>query len=166
VPAGHYGALAKILLTAGVFQLTPRLDPPPAYVAAGPEPGVERGGYLAEHVALCVGCHSEVDMATFKPIGPKAGGGTVEASHGDDHDMEYAPPNLTSDPTGVTGKLDEEAFLVRFRAGRVHASSIMPWESFGTMTDADIRSIYRYLRSLPPIAHDTGPSYRKIGSHP
>jgi mono/diheme cytochrome c family protein len=163
VPDGEWFALAKVMLTVGAFRLEPRLDPPPTYVPHAEEPSVARGEYVAEHLALCVGCHTTVDMATFEPVGPKAGGGTVEPSHGADSDMEYAPPNLTSDPTGVTGKLDEDAFVARLGAGRVHLSSIMPWENLGSMTEADQRSVYRYLKSLPPVANDTGPPYRRIG---
>ena len=37
----------------------------------------------------------------------------------------------------------------------------MPWENFRRMTEDDMRSIYRYLRSLPPVKKVTGPSHRK-----
>ena len=42
----------------------------------------------------------------------------------------------------------------------------MPWENFAEMTDADLRSLFRYLKSLPPVAHDTGPSHRPAGWKP
>jgi hypothetical protein len=29
------------------------------------------------------------------------------------------------------------------------------------MTDDDLRAIYRYLHSLPPVERETGPSLRK-----
>ena len=103
---------------------------------------------------------------TFERSGPLCGGGTVDASHGDDHDKEFVPPNLTSHPTGITGKLDEDQFLARIRAGRVYTSSIMPWENLGQMTDSDLRSVYRYLRSLPPVDRDVGPTYRDAGWTP
>jgi hypothetical protein len=47
------------------------------------------------------------------------------------------------------------------RAGRVYASSIMPWENLSRASDADLRSIYRYLRTLPPVQNDVGATYRK-----
>jgi hypothetical protein len=34
----------------------------------------------------------------------------------------------------------------------------MPWGAYAHMTDEDLRSIYRYLKSLPPTRRDTGPS--------
>jgi mono/diheme cytochrome c family protein len=147
--------------------LSPRMDPLPAWVPAGDEPSVARGEYLAEHVALCVACHSRFDEMTFQPVGPKAAGSTPGPSPGDDKDKELVAPNLTADPkTGVTGKLDEDAFLARMRTPRAFASSIMPWENLSRMTDNDLRSIYRYLKTLPPIENDVGPTYRDVGWKP
>jgi hypothetical protein len=40
----------------------------------------------------------------------------------------------------------------------------MPWENFQRMTEEDLRSIYRFLRSLDPVEHQTGPTYRPKGS--
>ena len=42
----------------------------------------------------------------------------------------------------------------------------MPWENFAEMTDADVRSLYRYLRSLPPVSAVAGPSHRPAGWKP
>jgi mono/diheme cytochrome c family protein len=158
--------LAKVFLRLGIFQMHPRPVEGPTHAQPSELPTLERGRYLAEHAAYCKACHTSYDPATFTLNGPPFGGGLAEASHGEDHDMEYAPPNLTSSRFGYVGKVDEDAFLARFRAGRAHASSIMPWESFSTMTESDIRGIYRYLKTVPPVEVDTGPGYRKAGSWP
>jgi hypothetical protein len=42
----------------------------------------------------------------------------------------------------------------------------MPWESFARMTEDDLRSVYRYLKSLPPTRKVIGPSHRKAGWKP
>jgi mono/diheme cytochrome c family protein len=163
---GHWRLLGAAM--SPMMTLGPRMTAPPAGVQPSPEPSPEpslaRGEYLADSVAFCVGCHSAFDMKTFENVGPKAGGGSVEPSHGDDKDMEFAPPNLTSDPTGYTGRTDEDSFIKRLRGGRAVATSVMPWEAFSQMTESDARSIYRYLKSLPPVKNETGPVYRKIGS--
>lgn len=164
VEPGEWYAGGKLMLL--MLTLSPGEVAGPAHVPEAAEPTVERGEYLANHVMLCVACHSEVDQATFRPVGPKAGGGLPEASHGSDTDMEYVTPNLTSDPTGVTGRLDEDAFVARLRGGRVYATSTMPWENFALAADSDLRSVYRYLKSLPPVQNDVGPSYRKAGWKP
>ena len=66
-------------------------------------------------------------MDTFQQVGPKVGGSFPEPSHGPDQDMEFVAPNLTSHVTGYTGKVPEDLFVTRLRAGRVHATSLMPW---------------------------------------
>lgn len=162
VRTGEFGLLGKMVLP--LMAPKPNLDTPPTYVAAAAEPTVERGAYLADSVMLCTACHTAYDPVTVVPTGPKGAGSAAEPSRGADSHMEYVAPNLTSDPSGVTGRLDEDAFVARLRAGRVYASSIMPWENFGTADESDLRSVYRYLRTLPPVANDLGPSYREAGS--
>lgn len=163
VPPNRITTLGKIIVKLAFPALTPRPPAGPEDVPPSDEPTIARGEYLAEKVALCTACHTEYDPMTFEPVGPKGGGGIVEASRGDDTNMEYWPPNLTSHPTGITGKLDEDAFVVRMRGGRAHLTSIMPWENIGQSTDDDLRSVYRYLASLPPIDNDKGPTYRPVG---
>jgi mono/diheme cytochrome c family protein len=164
VPRGGLKLLGKAMLP--MFPLKPRDVAGPAGAQAGAEPTLERGAYLADHVALCTSCHTATDMRTFEPNGPKGGGGSLDESHGSDADMEFVPPNLTSDPSGYTGRASEDTFLQRLHTGRAITSSIMPWENLKTMTDVDLRSIYRYLHTLPPVKNNLGPSYRKKGSWP
>lgn len=164
VKPAEAGLLLKVMMPFVAFG--PSAKPAPSHVPAGAEPTVERGSYLANSVALCVGCHSHYDTDTFQPVEPLAGGGVPDPSHGSDTDKEFCAPNLTSDRTGVTGQLDEDAFVARMRRGRVYASSIMPWENFAWTDEADLRSVYRYLKSLPPVANDVGPSYRDVGWEP
>ena len=33
----------------------------------------------------------------------------------------------------------------------------MPWGAYARMTEDDMRSVFRYLRTLPPVTHATGP---------
>lgn len=156
VSDGEIGALGKALFTYAMTP-TPRDEPAPSHVARGAEPSVERGRYLAESVMLCTTCHTEYDPTTFEPVGPTAGGGTCEVKG----EVEICPPNLTSDPSGVTGRLDEDAFVARIRHGRSTLDSIMPWENFGQTDESDLRSVYRYLRTLPPV-EDTRQGVRPI----
>lgn len=163
VKPGEWGPLGKIMATFALPSLAPEEKSGPKHVPPTEEPSVARGKYLAENVALCTGCHSRFDMSSLKNTGPQGGGSDPDPSHGDDSDMEFVAPNLTSHPTGLTGKLDEEAFVARLKAGRVYPRSIMPWEGFQLMTESDMRSVYRFLKSLPPVDRDPGPSYRKQG---
>jgi hypothetical protein len=52
------------------------------------------------------------------------------------------------------------------RAGLSFVDSPMPWECFARMSDDDLRSIYRYLKTVPATKNDNGPVLRKAGWKP
>jgi hypothetical protein len=73
--------------------------------------------------------------------------------------LRYRAPNLTADPdTGIAGRWTEEQFLARMRAGTLHLGSPMPWGNYANLHEDDMRALWLFLRSVPPIRHDTGPS--------
>ncbi len=164
VTRGEWKPLGKVMFS--MLSVGPVTEPAPKHVPPADEPSVERGRYLSKHVMLCSGCHSAFDMGTMKNVGPEAAGGSPDPSHGKDADKEFVAPNLTSDATGITGRMDEATFIARIRSGRAFASSIMPWEPFQSTTDSDLKSVYRYLKSLPPVKNDVGPTYRDQGWKP
>lgn len=135
------------------------------YVPAGGAPSVERGAYLANGPADCGGCHSSFDVLNgFALVGARFAGSNPDPDP-TESGYEIVAPNLTPDPeTGVLANYTEDAFVDRFKkAVRAVAGSNMPWQNFATMLDADLRSIHRYLMSLPPTKHQVGPSRRKAG---
>lgn len=158
VKKDEWGPLAKVL--AGRFG--PNLREAAPYSPRG-RAGVERGRYLATGPANCAGCHTPSDpLRGFAETGPQFSGEDAGDPDPTDSTMEIVAPNLTSDPTGVLGNFNEDQFVERFRkGGRVHAGSKMPWENFALLDDADLRSIHRYLLTVPPAKHDVGPTRRK-----
>jgi mono/diheme cytochrome c family protein len=125
-----------------------------------PAPTVEYGRYLAHSVANCVGCHTIRDLRTGAFTGPVLGGG-FEFDSELDPKVKFVSPNLTPAPrTGKITSWTEEVFTARFHTGRGAEGSPMPWSSFGRLSDGDLQAVYRYLRSLPPVEHDTGASVR------
>jgi mono/diheme cytochrome c family protein len=144
---------ARFLMAQFVTANGPRV-PPPRRSPTGPS--VERGEYLTTHVALCVGCHTRRSR-TGGYKGPRLSGGYQMADEVDPSRV-LVTPNLTPDSeTGPMVRWSEDQFVARFRMGRLIPGSPMPWSSFATMTDADLRSIYRYLMSIPPVRHEVGP---------
>ena len=155
-PPDEWSFLAKAL--SGKFQ--PHDEPPPAYVPAG-DVSVERGRYIANGPAGCYLCHTPRDpMKGFAESGPRFSGDPEGRS--DDTDPQYilVAPNLTPGRGGRLSAWTEDQFLQRMRAGAAYRGSDMPWENFAKMTDEDLRSIYRYLKSLPPAEGPEGPSRR------
>jgi mono/diheme cytochrome c family protein len=156
-----YGIMARALSS----RFGPRLAQAPPYVPPG-EISAERGRYLAEGPAMCSGCHTPADpFAGFAPSGPLFSGAAAADPDPYASGFEINAPNLTPHPTtGHITDWSEDGFVARFGAGRMITGSTMPWEAFGLLTENDVRSIYRYLRTVPPVAHNTGPTYRKAGS--
>lgn len=150
--------LGKVVATFLVKPKGPERTPP-AHAPVGPS--VERGRYLVEAASDCVGCHSQRNPVDGSFSGPKlAGGGTFPIEGDTAHVL--VSPNLTPDPTtGRIARWTEDQFVARFRAGRVLEKSYMPWGVLSRTSDDDLRSIYRYLQSLPPVVHETGESVQK-----
>jgi mono/diheme cytochrome c family protein len=64
--------------------------------------------------------------------------------------------NLTPDLTTGIGNWNEALFVQSLRNGKFMGTSRdmlppMPWQEIGKMTDDDLKAIFAYLRSLPPI---------------
>ena len=124
---------------------------------------VETGPYLVESVALCWACHTERSHMTGALVGPRFGG-TKNFVESDDPTKSWSPPNITSDPeTGRLGKMSEDQFVARFRQGRLIPGSPMPWQAFSKMDEQDLRAIYKYPMSVPPVKRDVGPAVVDVG---
>jgi Cytochrome c/Cytochrome C oxidase, cbb3-type, subunit III len=125
--------------------LYPTPAPPP-----GASPQVLRGVYLVR-IGNCSSCHDGADP-DGKPIPGLefAGGQVLTGKWG-----IVAAQNLTPDTSGIS-YFDEKKFIEVLRTGHVGArklSSIMPWSYFRHMTDEDLKAIFAYLRTLPPVRH-------------
>jgi mono/diheme cytochrome c family protein len=156
VPNHRPNLLGNIVMaTALANPVGPKETPPQASPHGAT---VENGRYLAESVTNCWACHTQRDMKTGALTGPRFGGAHMP----DDYNPKrmWAPPNLTNDPaTGRLAKFTEDEFVARIHQGRVLPGSPMPWQGFKNMDDDDLRAIYRYLESLPPVVNDVGPPY-------
>ena len=64
--------------------------------------------------------------------------------------------NLTPDQNTGIGIWTEDMFMKTLRTGRHMGVSReilppMPWFNYGEMTDADLKAVYAYLRTIPPV---------------
>jgi mono/diheme cytochrome c family protein len=164
-PAVHNEVPERRLTSRGKVRLAFVLKPVRPAVAPprwSPAPGatLERGEYLATAVAGCAACHTKRSPKDGGYAVPRFAGGQETQVLGDPK-RRYVTPNLTPDPkTGQMADWTETEFVARFRAGTLNEGTLMPWEAFGRMSDDDLRAIYRFLQSLEPVEHDTGPMVR------
>jgi cytochrome c553 len=131
-PGGH------ALVAMGMLPIyTPSIDHSVKPYVAQPGVTVGNGRYLAQ---MCQSCHGK----TFEGIPPGFG---------------LPPgPNLTSGgPLKSWSEADFVGFINTGKTpeGRQILSAVMPWKAFRLMRDDEIRSLWAYLRSLPPSTRNT-----------
>ncbi len=161
VPQHYFNVLGKVVKATAMSHPVGPSSPPPAVAPRGAS--VETGHYLVESVALCWACHTERNLMTGALTGPRFGG-TKGFKEADDPSHTWSPPNITSDKeTGRLGILTEDQFVARFRQGRVIPGSPMPWQAFSKLNEDDLRSIYRYLKTVPAVKRDNGPVMVTVG---
>lgn len=164
--------------TGGAAQAAPTPKPTPATpsqpVASDP---VAYGKYLVT-ARGCGGCHTPVKMGARGPeydtaptfsgypaslplpppvaaSGPWLVAFGLEPNWSGPWGISFAA-NLTPDPETGIGQWTEQQFLDTLRNGRHQGRGRpllppMPWPMYGQMTDGDLKAIFAYFRTLPPI---------------
>lgn len=130
------------------LRTVPLFPSPPA--PAGASEQVRHGEYLAR-VGNCAACHSGLDPERQPVPGMAMAGGRVLRGRWG----LVTSPNITPDASGI-GYYDERKFIAVMRTGHVGArklSPVMPWADFRNLTDADLKALFAYLRTLPPVQH-------------
>jgi Cytochrome C oxidase, cbb3-type, subunit III len=109
---------------------------------------VSRGEYLV-NLAVCSECHTPLKRGRPN-LAMKFAGGQVF-----DRSGKLVTPNITPDVTGIGG-YTEDMFVKTMRTGYVgkrQLNTMMPWQFYSGQTDEDLKAMYAYLKTLPPIAH-------------
>lgn len=141
-----------------LFTAFPNVPPPPEITVEGTEAQVERGKYLANHVTVCIDCHSTRDWTKFSgPIQP----GTFGRG-GDVFDENMGMPgtfyakNITPHNLGdwTDGEIYRTITTGVTRDGR-SMFPVMPYPSYNKMDPEDVKAIIAYIRTLEPIEYDS-----------
>jgi len=146
-----------VLITATLSYIKlalPNVGPPPDLKVERTPERVARGEYLANHVAVCIDCHSRRDWSRFS--GPPTEG--TFGMGGDCFDQKFGFPgvyfakNIT--PSGISRYTDGELFRVITTGVNKEGEAmfpVMPFHYYGQMDEEDIKSIIAYIRTLKPI---------------
>lgn len=163
VPPSRYNFLGRAV---AAFAVRPRTVQA-AFVAPRMEATVERGGYLVLGPANCAGCHSPSGIGSgFLATTPLLSGGPADAGrhrprHGDRRPKPHAGRAHRRHLHVVGGSVRRTLSRRPRGGGLSHAV-----EAFATMSDTDLAAIWRYLRTVPAVEHDVGPTHRPLGSYP
>jgi hypothetical protein len=121
-----------------------------------PSDKVKYGEYMIT-AAVCGECHTPMT-----PQGPDfskaySGGFVFDAGF-----MKVAVGNITPDSATGIGTWTEDAFVQKFKTNAAQTekgedpgkfNTIMPWSMYAGMKDEDLKAIYAYLRTVPPISN-------------
>jgi hypothetical protein len=116
---------------------------------------VTYGKYLV-NAASCTFCHTQSDKGTPLPGMDFAGGVNFKIGN-----KTVTTANITPDKNTGIGNWTQEVFLQRFKQVRDTSNdmykhpekyiTVMPWYDYSGMSDADLKAIYTYLRTIKPV---------------
>jgi len=135
----------------------PDLGAAPAVKVESNAEVIKRGEYLANHVCVCVDCHSERDWTKFAgPIIP----GTI-GQGGELFDQKMGFPgsfyakNIT--PYHLADWTDGEIYRTITTGVNKYGKAmfpVMPYPLYSHLDPSDVKSIIAYIRTLKPINKD------------
>jgi mono/diheme cytochrome c family protein len=142
-------SLAALLVAVAVGALWWATAPSRAPASALPPHAPDlKNGEVMFHAGGCASCHArpgEGDRATL------GGGRALRSAFG----VFYAP-NISPHPTDGVGNWSEADFVVAMREGASpdgrHYYPAFPYTSYRRMKIEDVRDLFAYLRTLPPVA--------------
>lgn len=115
---------------------------------------IEHGKYLANGVFDCYACHSG-DFKTMNVFSPELSGDYYAGGNKmlDVNRMLVPSVNITPDKETGIGNWTEQDFINAMKTGFRPDGSLMryPMGRFHRLTDTEIRHIYAFLRTVPPI---------------
>jgi cytochrome c2 len=134
------------------FGLPDVKEAPDLKVKTTPE-RLERGKYLANHVTLCVDCHSKRDWTKFAgpPLPHTLGSGGERFDESIGFPGSVYSPNIT--PFNLKGWTDGELYRLITTGVTKDGKAIiniMPYQAYGKMDKEDIYAIIAYIRTLGP----------------
>jgi hypothetical protein len=137
--------------------LLPRDIPVPALELPSSPEEIERGRYLATHVAVCMDCHSTRNWSYLS--GPITRG--TLGKGGEVFDEDTGLPGLIISKNITPYNLGDWSDGEVFRAitGGLQKDGdalfpLMPYDAYRTMDERDLLAIIAYLRTIEPIEND------------
>ncbi len=138
VPDNKLNLLGYVVRAYMVKPIGPSGEVP---VSLKPDTSALYGKYLVLSVGGCAGCHTKRDV-NGAYLAPLLSGGTPMKGG-------LVPPNLTTDSLGRIYTWSEQQFIDRFHKGKLFEQSEMPWDCFKRMNDAELKAIYKFLKTVP-----------------
>lgn len=130
----------------------PRVGSPPEVTVEGTPEQIARGDYLANHVSVCIDCHTERDWKYFSGP-PKHGVHGAGGEHFNLRDISVSLYSKNITPHTMDSWSDGEiirAFTEGVSKDGTALFPLMPYPGYGIMSEADREAIVAYIRTLEP----------------
>lgn len=143
-----------LLIVGAIITFLPNVKLQKDLVIESTPERLARGTYLANHVTVCVDCHSTRDWSKFS--GPIAPG--TEGKGGEVFDQKFGFPGAfyAANITQYNLKNWSDAEIFRAITSGVGRDNhpffpVMPYKNYGKLDKEDIFSIIAYIKTMPPI---------------
>ncbi|WP_159470163.1 c-type cytochrome [Dyadobacter sp. 3J3] len=144
------------IIAAGIIYVKaalPNTGPAPVIKIERTAARIERGKYLANHVTVCMDCHSTRDWSQYAgPLTGALGGGGEEFNQTMGFPGKFYAPNIT--PYTLASWTDGEIFRAVTTGVNKSGKALFPvmaYHRFGQLDKEDIYSVIAYIRELPPL---------------
>jgi mono/diheme cytochrome c family protein len=154
-----YGLLSLVCLAAAgvgyLYLAFPLMAEPEQGELEQTAEQLERGTYLAEHVAVCVDCHSERDWSRYSGPVEKADFGKGGERFGHDLGLpgEIYSRNITQLGSWSDGEIMRAMTSGVTPDGRA-LFPLMPYLAYAKLCRQDAEALVGYVRTLKPIEND------------
>jgi hypothetical protein len=161
------GCIVLLVFLTGLYInfFLPNVGKAPALTVERTSQRIQRGEYLANHVALCMDCHStrrwDLYAGPMDSTGKAAGGERFGTEMG--FPGTFYSPNIT--PHHLGNWSDGEIYRAITAGVNKEGKALFPlmaYKRFGKMADEDVYSIIAYIRTLPAIKKDNPASEPKF----
>lgn len=160
---GYVIVVAMIAIACGIIYLQyafPRVDAAPNLIVERTTEQVERGRYLANHVTVCIDCHSTRDFSL--PSAPPVPGTLGKGGDRFDHSLGFPgvfyAKNITPDKeTGIGTWSDGDLYRAMTMGVSKNGDPLfpmMPYGAYKNLTTEDAYAIIAYIRTLEPIRNE------------
>lgn len=159
VPERTPSLFAKTLMTVGMIGPMKQVTEP--IVAPKRAMTPEYGAYVARHSALCSDCHTPRNLMNGDfYYDSLLAGSSISFGEETDPVVSFAP-NITPDSTTGIGQWTEDQFLLMMRSGIGPDGKVrtrhMPYAYFGLWDSLELRAVYAFIRSIPPVHRTVAP---------
>jgi mono/diheme cytochrome c family protein len=158
VPPSEPSIIAKALIAFHVIKPFPAIVTP--IVAPHSGVTVEYGRYFAANVAGCADCHTPRNLENGQfYLDSLFAGGTFPFGESEGDPLVAFARTIRLNVAGGVGSWNEEQFALAVSAGFRRDSTVlaphMPYGQYKFLAADDLRAIYLYLSSLPPLSRFT-----------